>query len=181
MRYQSTASASDGTMSYEFVPPPDMPESWGVPWDRQVEAAMAWQAAHAAAERRAGVADSAAARTGNVHQPGAPTMLTLSRVTIQLNALRERLKQLQGEAANIAIAEMARRRDADPADDASNGDVPLHGDTAERMAELTRTWFALMADAQHEMRALVGLSAGSPFIERRRRPQVIDFPDRRAA
>lgn len=27
----------------EFIPPLDLPETWGLAWDRQIEAALAWQ------------------------------------------------------------------------------------------------------------------------------------------
>lgn len=40
----------------EFIPPLDFPETWGMPWDKQVAAALAWQEAggNAAMYARAG-------------------------------------------------------------------------------------------------------------------------------
>ncbi len=32
----------------EFVPPPRLPETWGLSWERQMIAALAWQTANAA-------------------------------------------------------------------------------------------------------------------------------------
>jgi hypothetical protein len=45
-----------GSEDCEFVPPLDLPETWGIAWDRQLIAALAWQAAHATAHGGGGVA-----------------------------------------------------------------------------------------------------------------------------
>ena len=41
----STGQLAANKFECEFIPPLDLPETWGLPWDRQIEAAMAWQMA----------------------------------------------------------------------------------------------------------------------------------------
>jgi len=41
----STAQLNANKLECEFIPPLDLPETWGLAWDRQIDAARAWQAA----------------------------------------------------------------------------------------------------------------------------------------
>lgn len=43
--HSSMGQAGGHKLECEFIPPVDLPETWGLAWDRQVEAALAWQAA----------------------------------------------------------------------------------------------------------------------------------------
>lgn len=193
----------------EFFPPLDVgatvPEVLGVPWDRQVEAAAAWQAAGGNSDselqwavRAAGVTivpalerTGEAARAAGQAEGEAPTMHTIMRMSTLMVSLRERLMQIQTEAANVAIAEMGRRKSGPGAGAETTEGVPplpqLHEDHARRINELTRAWFDTVASAQAGMSALTGyLPAGAqpaggstPLVERRKRAVLIDFPDRR--
>jgi len=41
----STGQLAANKLECEFIPPLDLPETWGLAWDRQIEAALAWQTA----------------------------------------------------------------------------------------------------------------------------------------
>jgi hypothetical protein len=45
MKDRREEDLSAGSDDCEFVPPLDLPETWGIAWDRQLTAALAWQAA----------------------------------------------------------------------------------------------------------------------------------------
>lgn len=189
MKDQATGKRLIGDHVCEFTPPLDMPWCWGVPWDRQLGAATAWQDACAELganeeykkERICGSTRHLAVEAA--HGDRAPTMRTVARITTLLSSLRERLLQLQSEVANVAIAEMGQRQAGSPGSDPAGSSLPpLGAENIERVSELTRSWFEIVASAQGEMRALTGLTAGSTQgAERRRHAVVIDFPDRRAA
>lgn len=183
-------------MECEFVPPLDLPETWGLAWERQLNAVLAWQAANADSDAEANsltnaTASAAAATFRQVGgTPCAPTMRTITRMTTLLDSLRERTLQLQSEAANVAIAEVSRSRA--PASDLEGNDQalrPLDAENAQRITELIRSWFEMTAAAQAEMGLLAGFGAtgarndaAAPVVfERRTQARVIDFPDRRRA
>ncbi|HRP98457.1 MAG TPA: hypothetical protein PL143_19650, partial [Rhodocyclaceae bacterium] len=170
---------NDGPLDCEFVPPLDAPETWGIPWDRQLAAALAWQQAAGnddapacAAERSTGSLivpslDDAASTSRSGQSKVVPiahpalTMRTIVRMNTLLVSLRERMLQITTDASNIAIAEMARRQDAAMPESAI-ADAPavpaLHPDHAARITELARAWFDVVADAQASMTALTGLA-----------------------
>ena len=195
----------------EFIPPLDLPETWGIAWDRQLDAALAWQAAGADADRETPPCTSPttiaanddelppahAGASDDVVGAGVPTMRTLTRMNTLLGALREQVLQIQSGAANVAIAEMSRRQ-ATASDTTAEGEasMPLRAENVRRLAELTQAWFEIMTAAQTGMTALTGTlpahpradeePRGSPrrkppFTERRTHAMTIDFPDRRAA
>lgn len=170
---------NQGQFDCEFVPPLDAPETWGIPWDRQLAAALAWQQAGgnddppaSAPEQSTGslivpsLDDAASAsRSGQskvvpIAHP-ALTMRTIVRMNTLLVSLRERMLQITTDASNIAIAEMARRQDAATPGSAVV-DAPavqsLHPDHAIRITDLARAWFDVVADAQASMTALTGLA-----------------------
>ncbi len=167
-----------------FLPPLDLdaPRSdvWGLAWDRQVSATGAWQEAAAHAGPPSAVV---------------PTMRTVMRMSTLLVSLRERLLQIQNEAANVAIAEMAQRRAAEAVDQDAGETVDpvplpeLHPENAGRIADLAGQWFDCIASAHAGMTALVGriglrsvrAATEKPRLltERRQRSVTIDFADRR--
>lgn len=159
-------------LEYEFVPPLDMPETWAQSWERQIEAALEWQAA----------LEMQRAEGDGVRRP-VPTMRTLTRMNTLLEAVRERLLQIQSEAANVAIAEMGRRQLPSEAEGGSNDAfTPLHPDNAQRLDALARAAFDVAGMAQTEIARAVGLvTSGTKYADRRQRAALIDFPDRRQA
>jgi len=177
MKEQQIGEVGAENLACEFLPPLELPDTWGGAWDRQLRAMQAWQEADANTDGE-----------NSVYR--APTMRTLTRMNTLLTSLREQLLQIQSEAANVAVAEMGRRqvptRAFGPNADAQR---PLHAGSAERLTGITRAWFEIMAAAQAEMTMLTGLAPAAtqaasattarPFIDRRRRAAVIDFPDRR--
>lgn len=188
MKSQATGRQLIGEHVCEFTPPLDLPECWGVPWDRQLGAALAWQEAWAelgdneeyTQTRTSGLTRNSAVEAA--HGDRAPTMRTVAQITTLLSSMRERLLQLQSEVANVAIAEMGRRPAGSPGSDPAGRSLPpLRAENIERISELTRSWFEIVASAQGEMRTMTGLTAGSTQrAERRRHAVVIDFPERRA-
>ncbi|QTQ30534.1 hypothetical protein [Aromatoleum bremense] len=195
MKNSPTEQLRTENMECEFVPPLDLPETWGLAWERQLNAALAWQAANATADNGGAPANPMTNSTaGALRQMGgtacAPTMRTLTRMTTLLGSLRERTLQIQSEAANVAIAEVAHSH-APASDTAGNDEAlrPIDAENARRITELIRSWFEMTAAAQAEMAALMGLGAtgarsdaSSPgAFERRAQARVIDFPDRRRA
>jgi len=161
-------------LEYEFVPPLDVPESWATSWDRQIEAALAWQAALDSESYEGG--ERAVRRT-------VPTMRTVTRMTTLLESVRERLLQIQSEAANVAIAEMGLRQLPSAGEGSNDAFTPLHGDNAQRFDALARSSFDVATMMQAEIARLVGLVSGatSQYADRRQRAALIDFPDRRKA
>jgi len=45
MTTMAKVSDRGNELECEFIPPLDAPESWGMPWDKQLEAVQAWQEA----------------------------------------------------------------------------------------------------------------------------------------
>ena len=203
MRNQATEKRLIGDHACEFVPPLDLSESWGVKWDRQISAAVAWQEARAELEEKekyvwgrthgstrysggeagVGYAESGSSAVEAAHGERAPTMRTVARITTLLSSLRERLLQLQSEVANVAIAEMGHRQAGNSVSDSAKSALPpLRAENITRVSQLTRSWFEIVAHAQGEMRTMTGLTASPPSgVERRSHAAVINFPDRRAA
>lgn len=160
-------------LEYEFIPPLELPETWGPSWDRQIEAVAAWQAALDTDRLEGPIGGS---------RP-APTMRTLARMNTLLESVRERVAQIQSEAANVAIAEMGRRQLPATGEGAQDAFTPLHGENAQRFESLARTAFDVATMAQTEIARLVGLLGvpAAPVAERRHGSALIDFPDRRKA
>lgn len=179
------------TLENEFIPPIGENASREMAWEQRLNAEVAWQLA------RATVADGLAQWTDRAEEGGArrlPTMRTIARMNTVLVALRERVYQIQNEAANIAIAELASRQESNPAAASDDAFSPLHAGNARRIEALAASCYELLAGAQGSLAAVAGkVPAGygasgrssgledSLHAERRQRNTVIDFPDRRAA
>lgn len=179
----------------EFIPPVGalLTESynWGIPWERQLEAALAWQSAggnvdnewdHWVAEQ-AFTAPAVAMATAKLGA-SAPTMATVVRMTTSLVSLRERLFRIQSEATGVARSEMRLRRASLP--QAANGSGPsavrrpLGDDNGRRITALARGCIDLLESTRAAMAALT-MDVASAGVERRQQRVVIDFPDRRVA
>jgi hypothetical protein len=197
------------TLDCEFLPPLDARETWGVAWERQLAAAIAWQEAggnddawiEAPAEVVVPALEDATPPSWRSRSELAATgypalnMGTIVRMNTLLVSLRERMLQITSEASNIAIAEMALRHDArsERGEGSCGSQQPLHPAHAERIKELAGAWFGILGEAQRSMSALTGLDAGDrepstrpvaanethPDTERRHHERAIDFPDRR--
>ncbi|NMG42435.1 hypothetical protein GPA22_01635 [Aromatoleum toluvorans] len=175
----------------EFIPPIGETEARDVAWEQRLNAEVAWQLA------RATVDDGLAQWTDRAEEGAMrrlPTMRTIARMNTVLVALRERLYQIQNEAANIAIAELALRQQSNPAASTEDAFSPLHAQNARRIEALAASCYELLAGSQGSLAAVAGkvpagyVAAGrssgledSLYAERRQRETVIDFPDRRAA
>ncbi|AYH44614.1 hypothetical protein [Azoarcus sp. DN11] len=175
----------------EFIPPIGETEARDVAWEQRLNAEVAWQLA------RATVDDGLAQWTDRAEEGAMrrlPTMRTIARMNTVLVALRERLYQIQNEAANIAIAELALRQQSNPAASTDDAFSPLHARNARRIEALAASCYELLAGSQGSLAAVAGkvpagyVAAGrssgledSLYAERRQRDTVIDFPDRRAA
>jgi hypothetical protein len=197
----------------EFIPTLDTPDAWGPPWDRQLSLVLAWQEAGGNSDGEAGQYKEPTAdmivppleQGGTARDPaygggggGQPelTMRTIVRMNTLLVSLRERMLQITTEASNVAIAEMALRQgSAAGVSDPSASLQALSQENAQRIAQLARSWFDIIAAAQAGMNSLTGVTArgaasgeapvasggGRRIAERRRREAMIDFPDRRMA
>lgn len=174
----------------EFIPPLDLPETHGLPAEQLLCAARAWQEAGGnvddGTDPQTDAKDAATERQ-------LPTMRTITRMNTVLVSLRERLQQIQIEAANVAIGEMSLRQaeTLNPEDAFS----ALHAEHCDRIEALAASWCDLLAMAQANMAAIPGfLPAGTrtggtpraaeqPWLlsEQRHHSVTIDFPDRRAA
>lgn len=178
----------------EFIPPIGETAPRDIAWEQRLNAEVAWQLA------RETVDDGLAQWTDRAAEGASrrlPTMRTIARMNTALVALRERLYQIQNEAANIAISELALRQQSDPAASSEDAFSPLHAQNARRIEALAASCYELLAGAQGNLAAVAGkvpagyaadsASSGragleeSLHAERRQRNAVIDFPDRRAA
>ncbi|NMG27918.1 hypothetical protein [Aromatoleum evansii] len=190
MSTTTTERLPTSDLENEFIPPIGQPEANDMAWDQRLNAEVAWQLA------RETVDDGLAQWTDRAE--GAPrrlpTMRTIARMNTALVALRERLYQIQNEAANIAISELALRQEADPAASSDDAFSPLHAQNARRIEALAASCYELLSAAQGNLAAVAGkVPAGSGaaagragleeslYAERRQRDALIDFPDRRAA
>lgn len=192
MSMTTSERLSTNDLENEFIPPIGESATRDVAWEQRLNAEVAWQLA------RATVDDGLAQWTDSAGK-GAPrrlpTMRTIARMNTAFVALRERLYQIQNEAANIAISELALRQEADPAASSEDAFSPLHAQNARRIEELAASCYELLAGAQGSLAAVAGKvpveyasatsgRAGledSLYAERRQRDATIDFPDRRAA
>lgn len=178
--YRSTETPVSDAHAGESAPPLEHTVDWGPSWDRQLDAARAWQEACAA------VADEAhqwCAAAAYRHDGDAPplTAQTVVRMNTLNVALRERLRRLTSEASNVTIAAMARRQGADV-----TSTSVLDEQGVEQVAEVARAWFALIDMARANMCALTGMAPpaaagehGEPLVDRRQRAVTIAFTDRR--
>lgn len=176
----------------EFIPPLDLPETHGLPWDQQVNAALAWQEAGGNVDQLADPWTRAmeAATGSERHQP---TMRTITRMNTVLVALGERLHQIQLEAANVAIGEMSVRQAAtSSALNPEDAFSPLNPEHRQRFDALAASCLELLAAARTHLAAVPGYlpasartgaqrAADQPWLlaERRQHETPIDFPDRR--
>lgn len=190
MSMTTTERLSAMDLENEFIPPIGQAEANDMAWDQRLNAEVAWQLA------RATVDDGLAQwtdRAGEGAPRRLPTMRTIARMNTVLVALRERIYQIQSEAANIAISELASRQEFDPAASSDDAFSPLHAQSARRVEALAASCYELLAAAQGNLAAVAGkvpaeyASTGragledSLYAERRLLDAVIDFPDRRAA
>lgn len=171
-----------------FYPPIDVDtDVIGPSWEAQLAALAAWQDAIARdyearnahigpnpfRDRRESGADRSAMDEVAPH----PTMQTITRLTTLLVSLQEQLRQIQTDAANVAISEMTVRHGAADDDDA----LPLpalHGDNVLRCGKLFQQSTTTLRGALAALGEITGLNASS---DRRQCDLVIGFPDRRAA
>ncbi|MDY0013445.1 MAG: hypothetical protein RBS40_11200 [Rhodocyclaceae bacterium] len=168
------------TLECEFIPPllgeELTQEHRGIHWEQHLAAQEAWQDALADVE--------AAWARENRLESEQPSVRTIMAMNTLLLSLRERILQVQNEAANLAIAEMSRRHDP-----AARPALPqLGAEGAQRLEALVAAGFELLASAQARLAQLTGYSQGpagaglrAARLERRTYRAVIDFPDRRAA
>jgi len=203
MKTAPTAYIGTDRFDCEFIPPLDLPDEHRMSWERQLNAAQAWQTAGGNADSKAGQGMDAGRGTGGVaaglsRVDGArqPTMATITSMNMLLVSLMARLLEVQTEVANVAVAEMSLRHAPSSAEsEADNTLLPLHAENARLIEQLATLSFELMAAAQTDMSAATGLlppgartsrnqsTADQPWLlaDRRRRAQVIHFRDRRAA
>ncbi|HJV26778.1 MAG TPA: hypothetical protein VJ673_13910 [Aromatoleum sp.] len=143
--------------------PIDLPEVHGLPWDQQVEAAHAWQAAGGNVDEAAEVEAEA--------EGYLPTMRTITRMNTVLVSLREQLQQIQIEAANVAIVELSLREAATSemphVEDAFS---PLHPEQLQQFDALAASCFELLSSAQATLAAVPGFLPNS--VRTVRRPQA---------
>lgn len=190
----------------EFIPPLNLGDEeqgfWEIPWERQQRAALAWQEACAQLHSPVPADNASQMIVPSLPEPGTqpqqdhgtprPTMRTIMAMNTLLGSLRERILQIQNEAANLAIEEMSRRHTPEADEQSGHQALPqLRPHSAARMAVLIDTWFDICTAAQTKMTRLTGFSqapkalapADSPIfcVERRRQLRGIDFPDRRLA
>lgn len=165
----------------EFVPPIDLPETWGLAWDRQLGAALAWQAVEAGpngetemcgpaqkcfwpdcdAQRDGAGADSAV---------GVATFRTLTGMNALLGSLRERLLQIHSETLDVAGDEITQSY-VETAGTVGGSEMrPLHPENARRLNELAGRWFEALAAAQTEMTVLTGIPSNRTLAASMRRP-----------
>ncbi len=183
----SAMQGGSTSLENEHLPPLDEPQARGLPWQRQLDAAQAWQEAGANADGEACQwFDPRDLASGGAESAGTGlTMQTVVRMNTLNVALRERLLRLTGEISNLAIAQMGARPEG--------GTAQLDEAAERRLAGLTRRWFDLMETAQATMSALTGIAppgrelaergqrVASPLVDRRQRVVEIDFADRRRA
>lgn len=190
MSMTTTERLTATALENEFIPPIGQDGANDIAWEQRLNAEVAWQLA------RATVDDGLAQWTDRAEEGASrrlPTMRTISRMNTALVSLRERLYQIQNEAANIAIAELALRQESNPAASSEDAFSPLHAQNARRIEALAASCYELLAGAQGNLAAVAGKvpveyaapgRAGledSLYAERRQRDTAIDFPDRRAA
>ena len=189
MMFARKAPASPDALQDEYLPPVEALQAesgaWFVPWERQLEVVMAWQAAagNVDSEWDQWVAETPANESvARIMNGGGPvTMATIVRMTTSMVSLRERLLQLQTRTTDVARTEMSLRRV--PLPHAANGEGhasvrrPLNDENSRRVRALARECLELLDAARAGINAL---SSDQNYAERRQRSVLIDFPDRRA-
>ena len=189
MMFARIEPASPDALQDEYLPPVEVlqtePGAWFVPWERQLEVVMAWQAAggNVDSEWDQWVAETPANESvTRVASGGGPvTMATIVRMTTSMVSLRERLLRLQTRTTDVARTEMSLRRM--PLPHAANGGGttsvrrPLSDDNSQRVRALARECLEVLDIARA---GIAALSSGPVHTERRQRSVLIDFPDRRA-
>lgn len=168
-RLEVVAGGADG----EFVPPLQLPETWGAAWDRQLNAALAWQEAEAAADALTSATQSQWGASIEIPHPsgtvascgaGGHTFRTLTGMNALLGSLRERLLQIHSETLDVAGDEITQNYvESSGTAGGCDSSRPLHPESARRLNELTDRWFDALASAQAEMSALTGISARRAF------------------
>jgi hypothetical protein len=134
--------------------PIDLAEVHGLPWDRQLEAAHAWQAAGG------NINDAGEADPGT--QGHVPTMRTITRMNTVLVSLRERLQQIQIEAANVAIVELSlREASTSETPNAEDAFSPLHPEQLQQLDALAVSCFQLLSSAQATLATVPGFLPNS--------------------
>lgn len=184
------------TLESEFIPPLDLLMEGRadalVPWERQLEAVLAWQAAGGNADNdwttdnlpRSPVPSRPQA---NGAAAGGPlTMAAVVRMTTTLVSLRERLLGIQTRLSEVSSAELRVQRavSCDAAGRAESSTVrrPLGETSSRRITLLARDCVEALDSARTGMAVLACMVAPDDApAERRRRAVLIDFPDRRAA
>lgn len=204
MRGQHKEEASERA-GYEFFPPIEFPDTWGIAWDTHLNAAAAWQAADGNAQRQCeaptapvtGVCvrqegDDRADASGK--KSGLATVHGLSEMDALLESLRGQLQQIHVRVQGLASSEAALRQTSlageagEPADEAGGR---LHPENERILGQMAHLWLDALATAQQGARALLeggragGASSFAPMIvqaggtECRPGAMVFDFPERR--
>lgn len=163
MKHQASEAHNDPYAGEggEFMPPPAMPETWPMSWERQLAAMRAWQEARAEQDDAGGV-------------PQAPTLQSLLKLHSLIGAAEERLQRMRSEAAELAADELARRAHG------AHLAQPVAEAVAQRMQAMARSAQDTLGGLSRELHGLYARRHALPF-ERRRERCVIDFPDRRRA
>jgi hypothetical protein len=194
----STEKKSDAMerLEGEFIPPMEVLMEGRadalVPWERQLEAVLAWQAAGGnadndwAADSRPRLASQSRRRVAGAEAGGALTMATVVRMTTTLVSLRERLLGIQNRLSEVSSAELRVQRavSSDAAGRAESSTVrrPLGETSSRRITLLARDCVEALDSTRTGMAVLAGMVAPDDApVERRQRAVLIDFPDRRAA
>lgn len=179
----------------EFIPPmevlmADRADAL-VPWERQLEAMLAWQAAGGNADNdwspdiRPRFPAQSRQRMAGEAADGPLTMAAVVRMTTTLVSLRERLLGIQTRLGEVSGAELRVQRAAscDAAGRAETSTVrrPLGETSSRRITLLARDCVEALDSARTGMAVLACMVAsGDAPAERRQRAVLIDFPDRRA-
>ena len=179
----------------EFIPPLDVLMEGRadplVPWERQLEAVLAWQAAGGNADNDWATDTFPRSPVQSRQRPagetaaGPLTMAAVVRMTTTLVSLRERLLGIQTRLSEVSSAELRVQR-ATSSDAAGRTEStvrrPLGETSSRRITLLARDCVEALDSARTGMAVLACMVAPDDApAERRQRAVLIDFPDRRAA
>lgn len=179
----------------EFIPPMEvLMEGLAdalVPWERQLEAVLAWQAACGNADNdwpvdsRPGFAARSRQWMAGEAARAPLTMAAVVRMTTTLVSLRERLLGIQNRLSEVSSAELQVQRAVSSETTGRTESTvrrPLGETGSRRITLLARDCVEALDAARAGMAVLACMAAPDDApVERRQRAALIDFPDRRAA